>query len=191
MKVKICGKCNREYEVPDSDNRSKLCKSCKAGEYFSSKSIKCAICGNKFITQGNKKICYKKHYFKCSICGELIELKTMNEFDLSFGKDNINNIFIIKNNDEECVITGIFCPCLECRMKYVTNKKRAQSVKDTFMKRYGVSSPFELPGFQYRRLENYNMNKEEIIKKKLKTERENHGGRLAFHTEEAINKATK
>lgn len=114
----------------------------------------CALCGKKFKPKTNlNKICERKHYYKCTDCGKIFEIKKIKELNyynsnvLDSGTgitlDNIDkqDITIIEDSEDRFIISLNGKRCKECYKRFMNTperkKIRREKFNNTFNNKHG------------------------------------------------------
>lgn len=131
-----CPICGKSVQMIDNDfSRPPKCCSTECAAKLRKnkfKPRKCEICGETFIpTSGVQKVCGKKHYRNCVICGKPILWEHLNDTKVTCSQECLT-IYMRHQYQEKY---GVSHPMMLSEVK--------QKFKHTMIERYGVESPLQ------------------------------------------------
>lgn len=105
----------------------------------------CALCGKKFKPKTNlNKICERKHYYKCTDCGEIFEINKIKELnyynssildsgvDITLSNIDKQDITIIEDSEERFIISLEGKRCKECHKRFMNTPERKKVRRERF-----------------------------------------------------------
>lgn len=135
---------------------------------------RCEICGDLFDTgegsgKWQRKMCDRDHMFRCSICGELVKIKTIKKIYIPV-KYRVNDQIILPFHvsyidNDRCILEFIEKTCNKC-----SHKIGQSHLELTNLDRYGIRSLLSLPEVRAKTYEA--LASEETKQKRINTNQE-------------------